>query len=298
MGRIGLGTVQFGMDYGVSNRGGKTSAEEAARILNEAAGMGVRTLDTAAGYGDSESVLGRVIGAEHNFDIVTKTVQINRARISPKDAEAIERAFTQSLVHLNAESIYGLMIHGVDDLLNDSGRFIWRAMCEFRRSGRAKKIGASVYSAEQIDRLLQDYDIDIIQVPLNIFDQRLIQSGHLQKLRQNGVEIHVRSVFLQGLLLMKPETLPHGLSAAREMLAELHEELGSAKVTPLEAALDFVLSIPEVDRAVIGICTVDQLREIYCAMGAGSHGSQIDWSRFAIDDEKILNPANWPKEKS
>ena len=283
MRRIGLGTVQFGLDYGISNAEGKTSKEAAAFIVREAAAMGICTLDTAAEYGDSEAVLGEILPPAHEYNIVTKTIQFNKAQTGPDDAKALELSFRESLRRLRQNRVYALLVHNADDLLADS-------------DDRVSKIGASVYTAAQIDAILERYEIDIIQIPLNVFDQRLIGSGHLKKLKARGVEIHARSIFLQGLLLMSPDELPAALAPARERLREWRTAMEAKNLSPLPAALDFVLSRSEVNRAVVGICTVDQLMQLASAVESRSTIPSIDWSQFAVDDETILNPAMWPKE--
>lgn len=296
MRRIGLGTVQFGLDYGISNAEGKTSKEAAAFIVREAAAMGICTLDTAAEYGDSEAVLGEILPPAHEYNIVTKTIQFNKAQTGPDDAKALELSFRESLRRLRQNRVYALLVHNADDLLADSGRYLWRSMSGLKGDDRVSKIGASVYTAAQIDAILERYEIDIIQIPLNVFDQRLIGSGHLKKLKARGVEIHARSIFLQGLLLMSPDELPAALAPARERLREWRTAMEAKNLSPLSAALDFVLSRSEVNRAVVGICTVDQLMQLASAVESRSTIPSIDWSQFAVDDETILNPAMWPKE--
>ncbi len=295
--RIGLGTVQFGLDYGVSNTAGKTSKEEAAFIVREAAALGICTLDTAAGYGDSESVLGEVLPHDHKYNIVTKTIQFNKPQIGPEDAKALESAFCDSLRQLHQKRVYALMAHNASDLLADTGRVIWRSMSAFKGDDLVSKIGVSVYTPEQIDSILERYDIDIIQVPLNVFDQRLITSGRLKTLKSRGIEIHARSIFLQGLLLMSPDELPAALAPARKKLRAWREALDGRGISLLAAALHFVLSRSEVNRAVVGVCNVDQLMQIASAIDPRLHMLQLDWSQFALDNEMILNPARWPKER-
>jgi aryl-alcohol dehydrogenase-like predicted oxidoreductase len=189
------------------------------------------------------------------------------------------------------------MAHNADNLITDTNRYLWQTMSALKGYDLVSKIGASVYTADQIDHLIERYNLDIIQVPLSIFDQRLIGSGHLKKLKARGVEVHVRSVFLQGLLLMSPEDAPAGLSKVVPYLRQWREALAIEGISPVTAALDFVLSRKEVDRAVVGVCNVEQLRELETVGLQHDRQSTGFWSRFAIADESILNPALWTEDR-
>ena len=292
MRRIGLGTVQFGMDYGISNNDGLTPAAEVQSILGEAADMGIRMIDTAAIYGESEAVLGRSVPERHEFQIVTKTAPIEHGEIRRVDADRLRDTFYRSLELLGQSKVYGLLVHKADNLLADDNRYLWNELCNLRDDRVVDKIGVSVYTAAQIDGVLDRFDINLVQLPLNVFDQRLLRSGHLQKLKDCAVEIHVRSAFLQGLLLMKPEDLPVGLKRARPFLSKYNSELDLAGVRSIEAALDFVLSVPQIDRVIVGVCNVSQLMDIRDAVRTvGQH--YLDYADFAVNDELILNPAKW-----
>lgn len=287
--KIGLGTVQFGLDYGVSNKGGKTPIEEVERIIEAAAQNNVRVIDTAALYGTSEVSLGMALPARHGFDIVTKTIKFSKATIGVDDAAALESAFAGSLSRLKARSVYGLMMHDADDLLKDGGTRLFEKMVELKEAGLVKKIGASVYTAGQIDRLLSSFPIDLVQIPVNVLDQRLIRSGHLAKLRSAGVEVHGRSAFLQGLLLMDPDGLPPFFEPVKEDLRRYHAFLKQEKISTVDGAIGFVTGLDEIDTVVCGVETKGQLLDILKARPLSSSA----FDRFAISDELMLNPAKW-----
>lgn len=289
--KLGLGTVQFGLDYGIANPGGQTPPDEANAILEYAAGRGIRVLDTAALYGQSEEVLGRVLPAGHPFSIVTKTIRFAKPRLGPEDIAACEQAFAASLAKLRQPAVYGLLLHHADDLLVPGGERLFARLGEWRRQGLVQKIGVSVYTGDQIDRILAAYPIDLIQLPLSVLDQRLIAGGHLRRLKEKGVEIHVRSVFLQGLLLMPPDGLPPRFHSLRGHLGRYRAFIGERGLTPVQAALGFVLSLPEVGTAVCGVNTLGQLAELAAAVREDLDPGQF--APFALSDETILNPALW-----
>ncbi len=287
--KLGIGTVQFGLDYGISNKEGKTPPDEVVRILEIAKENCIRIIDTAALYGSSEEALGEVLPQGHSFDIVTKTPKFSES-ISETDVLLLEETYHQSLQKLKQSSLYGLLFHNADDLLASKGYLLWDKMMELKSRGLVRKIGVSVYTGAQIDKILEKYAIDLIQIPLNILDQRLLRAGYLEKLKRAGVEIHVRSVFLQGLLLMDPETLPPYFNSVKEHLRKYHLYLREKNLTPLQSALGFVLGIKEVDAVICGVNNYVQLLEL-CSAAKSSAIENFD--RFALSDEAILNPAQW-----
>lgn len=288
--KLGLGTAQFGFNYGISNHDGQTSEGEAKRVLAVALKNGIRVIDTAALYGNSEEVVGKVLPKDHSFNLVTKTVRINKNRIKTHDAELIAQAFEKSLENLRCNSVYGLMIHNANDLLATDGFLLYETLLRLKSMGRVKKIGVSVYSAHQIDKILTKYSIDIVQLPLNILDQRLLRSNLLSKLKNSGIEIHIRSVFLQGLLLMNPETLTPYFDSVRQHLFRYHAFLRENCITPLEAALGFVCGLDHVDAVICGVNNHAQLDEICSSC---KPLPQSIFSEFAVSDTSILDPSNW-----
>ena len=285
--KLGLGTVQFGLDYGITNQQGQTPESEAAGILALAASEGIQVIDTAALYGSSEEVLGRVLPADHRFRIVTKSPRFGNDQA---DGQVLEDAFMRSLKNLRQGSLYGLLVHHADDLLSTSGNALMDRMQELKRRGLVQKTGVSVYTASQIDHLMDRFAIDVIQLPVNVLDQRLIRSGHLAKLKQAGVEIHARSVFLQGLLLMEARDLPPFFEPIRGHLEGYHAYLRQRGISPLRAALGFAVSIPEIDVIVCGVNNRMQLNEI---IDNTSALDPADFAPFAVSDEAMVDPSRW-----
>ena len=193
MNKLALGTVQFGLDYGISNIGGQVSLEEARKVLKLAKEYDIDTLDTASGYGNSEKVLGKI--GVNDFQIVTKTTSLQLG------VDKVLQSFYQSLTDLNATSVDGLLIHNIDDTKDKQFDTLYKELDKLKQDKLINKIGFSTYTPDQVDFLLDNFDFDLIQVPFNVFDTRLIDGGQLQALKNKQIEIHARSVFLQGLLL-------------------------------------------------------------------------------------------------
>jgi aryl-alcohol dehydrogenase-like predicted oxidoreductase len=288
--KLGLGTVQFGLDYGISNREGRTPENEVINILNVAIENGIRYIDTASLYGTSEEVLGRTLPRGVDFQIVTKTPYFSKSKISRTESRVLVETFYRSLERMRIPAVYGLLIHHVDDVLVEGGSHLIETMTDLQQRGLVRKIGVSVYTAEEIDRTLEKFKFDLIQVPINIFDQRLLRSGHLSKLKLAGIEIHARSIFLQGLLLMDPTRIPTYFDPVKEHLRQYHDTVRLLGLTPIQAALGFVTGLNEIDIAVCGVNTHSQLAEMCKGMmDLEAHR----FAHFAIFDEMILNPALW-----
>jgi aryl-alcohol dehydrogenase-like predicted oxidoreductase len=286
--KLGLGTAQFGMAYGISNSLGTPGDDEVAAILALAAENGVEVIDTAAAYGCSEEVLGRNLRPGHSFKVVTKFPP--RSMRSDAAAVSFQQTVRGSLQALGQDSVYAVLLHDADELFTDRGEMLFRRLEELREQGISLKIGVSVYRGEQLDRVTESYAVDLVQVPLNVLDQRLIASGRLAALKRAGIEVHARSVFLQGALLMEPEDLPAWFGPYRRHLERFHSLAARLGVTPLQAALGFVTGLDGVDVAVCGVACRAQLEELLQA--ARPMAGEI-FQELALDDERLLNPSLW-----
>lgn len=288
--KLGIGTVQFGLDYGISNKEGRTPENEVVEILRTAPQYGISVIDTAALYGTSEEVLGRTLPTDHKFEIITKTPGFSKKEIAKDNISFLEETFYESLKRLNQRSIYGLLVHNADDILTKNGYLLVDKMNKLKEEGLVKKIGVSVYTAEQINRILERYQIDLIQLPVNVLDQRLILSGHLLELKKAKVEVHARSIFLQGLLLLNPEELSNYFDSIKTHLNGYHEFIKQQGLSPVQAAIGFVMGLKDVDAVIFGVNNLQQLKEVCTNMGPLP--SEY-FSHFGITDEFVLNPVHW-----
>ena len=281
--KLALGTVQFGIDYGIANTKGQVQIEEVHAILNYAQKNGVNTLDTASSYGNSEEVLGKFV--VNDFKIITKTTSIK------KGVNEVVRNFHQSLKNLKQQKVCGLLIHDINEIEHKRFDALFIELARLKQQGLVKKIGASVYNSQQIDYLLDNFSIDLIQLPINILDQRLIRNDSLIKLKKHNVEIHARSAFLQGLLLMSTDTIPSWFNPIKDTLKLFHKEAKKQNLTKLQLALGFVQSLTEIDKVVVG---VDSLKQLYEIINASSvKVNAVELSNISINDPIFLNPSNW-----
>lgn len=291
--KLALGTVQFGLPYGVANVHGQPDEDIVRAILDHAARSGVRFLDTASLYGVSEKVLGRSIAPNVSFDIVTKTPKFYG--MTPQAAAALLReTFHRSLERLACPKVYGLLVHDCEDLLGPVGEVLWQEMKSLQMEGKVEKIGGSLYTPEQADALLERFSPGLVQVPLSILDQRLIEGGQLSRLSGHCVEIHARSVFLQGAILMKPENLPKHLAGLGPYLDSVAAVAVRHGMDVKTVALQFVAGLPEVGAIVCGVDTLAQFDELAGVFGRPANYLPEQECRLcACYNAQLINPALW-----
>lgn len=278
--KIALGTVQFGLDYGVSNNKGKVTQEEVREILDYAKSVGIDTIDTAQGYGNSEEVLGKF--DLEDFNVITKTVHLDSNLDRVENFDRFRDSFFESQKKLGYVQLHGLMFHNANDLLSPNGLALWDLLNDFKEKEYVRKIGVSVYKPEELREIIKMVDIDIVQLPLNLLDQRFITL--LPELKKRNIEIHTRSTFLQGLLLMEPTSINSYFEPILPILKKLPDN-------KLEFALGFVNSIPEVDRIVVGVTKKEELQQIVNAIDKKIE--PINFDGFIIEDERFILPQNW-----
>ena len=284
--KIVLGTVQFGIEYGVANQTGRVRLEDVHNILQHAASNGIDTLDTAIAYGDSEGTLGQV-GVD-GWKVVTKLPALPESCADV--AGWVEAQIEGSLKRLGISQLHGVLLHRPDQLLGEHGKSLYKALQHLKVQGVTRKIGVSVYRPEELDRLVGVMPFDLVQAPLNILDRRLLESGWAKKLKQQGTELHVRSAFLQGLLLMSVGKRPKKFERWNSVWSEWSRWLGETGLTPLQACLSYVMGIEEVDKVVVGVDSITHLKEIFAAPHS-TLPSLPNWPR-PIDTD-LINPGRW-----
>lgn len=288
MSKIALGTVQFGIDYGINSHDSQVKPEEVRKILSYAQSKDINFLDTAPSYGSSEQVLGHA--DIQDFKIITKTRHFDQSEISTNELVLMERDFYHSLKYLKQDSVYGVLVHNANDLLKPGSQNLFDQLQGLKHAGKIKKIGVSVYDDKQLQSILDNFNIDIVQLPFNILDKRLINSGMLATLQSKSVEVHVRSVFLQGLLLMKGCNRPDKFKRWDALWKIWHEWLNDNQITALEATIRHALSIPEISKVLVGVDTAGQLKEIVIASDGVLPTIPTE---LYTNEVNLLNPSNW-----
>lgn len=288
--KIALGTVQFGINYGVSNSSGQVSINETSKILDFAYQNKINTLDTAAQYGQSETILGNY--GVNNWNIVTKIPSIPE-NIDDIKSWIITRA-KESLDKLNLKKVYSIMLHDPDQVLEKNGEVIFESLNFLKEMNLCSKIGFSIYNIDKLDDYLKNRSIDLIQTPFNIFDKRLISSSNLNRLKSEGIEVHVRSIFLQGLLLTGRDKIPDNFSDSNDILNEWHDWLEDNELDSVEACLKYVLQFKDIDKIVLGIQNLNQLENILSVVSSKTRYEFPEWKSSIKDN--LINPSLWKKK--
>ncbi len=289
MNKLALGTAQFGMSYGIANQHSKIKLENIKDIIKTAREKNIHLVDTAIAYGSSESIIGKI--GILDFKFVTKLPSLPKIKVA-NISSWVEDQIKLSLKRLGIQSLYGLLIHRSEDLLGDKGEKILNALNNLKSRGLVKKIGLSIYDSSELEKLTNQIKLDIVQAPLNIIDQRLINSGWLSKLYEADVEVHVRSVFLQGLLLMSKKNRPHKFNQWKNLWKMWHEWLNDNRITALEATLRYALSIKEISKVIVGVDSKDQLEQIVISSEGILPKIPLE---LCTNDVNLLNPSNWKK---
>ncbi|HQF37067.1 MAG: aldo/keto reductase [Candidatus Methanofastidiosum sp.] len=286
MSKIILGTAQFGMDYGINNVRGKIPYNEVVEILNFAYKNGIDTLDTAYSYGESEEILGKAISnSSLKFNIISKLPDL-------ENDKNVENIFNETLKRLRQKKLYGYLFHNFETFRKHP--YIYNIFQELKCSNKVEKIGFSIYYPSEIDYLLDNkIDFDIVQIPYSIFDQRF--ENYLHLLKEKKIEVHIRSVFLQGLFFKKPDELSENFVKIREDLENINKISKRLNISIASLCIKFALMNENIDKIIIGIDSLEDLVENI----RGINGNKIADKYFKllrnmrVDDETIILPFRW-----
>lgn len=281
-----LGAAQFGMAYGVSNQSGLICEDEIKKILLYTEAVGIKYIDTAPIYGNSESILGTY--APKNIKIITKLLKLPAKQSFNENW--LFRSIKKSQSTLHPRCINTLLIHHSDDLLKANDDNFIQSLQKVKNLGLVEKIGVSIYDPYELINYRHLHLLDVVQSPMNVFDSRIIESGLFEKLLKMSIELHLRSCFLQGLLLMDPQTIPHKLHKYQDMLSTWRRWCQTMNLTPLEASLHFVKQHAPNSKIIVGCQSHFQLKEIVSAYNAPS---PIIHNFFGTQEQQLINPSNW-----
>jgi aryl-alcohol dehydrogenase-like predicted oxidoreductase len=283
--RLALGTAQFGLAYGLNNQVGQPSPAAVAEVLAAAKDAGLTLLDTAAAYGNSEARLGELVGDDATFELITK--------LSAGPPALVTQQLSESLGRLHREQLYGIMFHAFKPLQDEPAA--WQALHAARAAGQVQRIGVSLYHPHEAEWLLAEgWDVNLVQVPYNVLDQRF--AAVLPRLAAQGVEVHVRSAFLQGLLLREPATLPEFFRPLAPKLTSLWALAADAGMPLPAALLLFAAYAPGVARAVIGVDSVANLHENLAAAQYvdAAEALRPALAELAESTDTFILPYTWP----
>jgi aryl-alcohol dehydrogenase-like predicted oxidoreductase len=280
------------MDYGVSNSTGRPQESDVAAILERAVGAGIQYLDTAVGYGDAEALIGRHLPCGHRMRIVTKTPSSKDLRFSEKHRHWLIGEIAASRERLRVERLYGVLLHNATDLVKDGWQHLIAALHEMKSRGWVERIGVSVYDTDELALAESCFCPELIQLPFNALDRRFVAAGRLDRLKASGAEVHARSIFLQGLLLMEPAAVPESLAPVRTAICSLRERWGGQHLSAVAGCLQAVLCISEIDVAIVGVNRLSELTEIEAAI-AQIADCPMEFEPLVTPEPAYLDPRRW-----
>lgn len=278
--KISLGTVQFGLEYGINNTNGQTKRDEVAKILKRCNKVGIMHIDTAAAYGSAENVLGEVIqseGLSNSFQITTKYKGDGNNNFSLSARESLQR--------LRVDGLHCQMFHSYKD---------FKIAEDFIKPDSVDKIGVSVYTNQELLDTIKDPKVCVVQCPFNLLDNQSVRGESLKLAKEKGVEVQVRSAFLQGLFFMDRNYLPSALIDLKGPLEELDRICFKNEITMSQLALGYCLSKDYIDKVVIGVDSLEQLNLNIEAIKTPLPKSIVEEiDKITVINQKLLNPTNW-----
>lgn len=281
--KLAIGTVQFGINYGINNKNGIPSDIDILEIFDLSIKNNIKYLDTSISYGNSEERISKL--ANNKFNIITKSNNV-------KSSEELTSSILTSLSSLKTESVYGFLFHNADNLIDNND--LWITLNKFKNEKKVKKIGYSIYNTKQIDYLLdKEFIPDIVQLPYSLLDRKF--EKYFMKLKKLGTEIHVRSVFLQGLYFMNNKQLPQKLFPLKKYLDNIESICNEFNISIGELALNFVNENKFIDKIIMGVDSPDQLNQNIKMIKNWKSKNKINEliNKIDVKEKHLLSPINW-----
>jgi aryl-alcohol dehydrogenase-like predicted oxidoreductase len=277
--KLGLACGQLGLDQPQAARG-RPRDVEAREILSIAARSGLGVLEVAPGSQSADLALGQALPRPSPFRKVLTTVRPDRG------ADFAEAELRAQMARLNIETADAVLAPSVTDLFSPLGPKLWERLQRLRDAGLCKKIGVSVYASDDPIGVARRFKPDVVQAPCSLLDQRLLVDGTLKTLSDMGIEVHLRSIFLNGVLFLPPDRAPSHLKAAAGRISRARRLIAEGRSDPLQAALGFALSRPEASAVLIGVSTASEMSAVVAA--AMSPPPDLDWDEMALDDPDAI----------
>lgn len=291
--KLCVGTANWTQDYGSVPGKPQYQVDDLDELYTSITARDVRMFDTAPAYGNAEELLGaRLLEHQH---AVTKTPHIAEETISPKSLETVETSLLSSLRLLRTDKVYALLVHNVHDLFKPNGSRLADIMQKLRGLGLVEQIGFSAYTVDEVERGLTAMDANIVQLPMNILDQRFLRCGLLAKLGRNGIEVHARSPFLQGVLLSDPRQLPAHFDPIKDKIASLQSLARELGIDIQRLAYEFVAQHQDVGKVVVGFRSAAEFSSLFTQGEEVELVAQSGLQDFYVDDESLILPTLWPR---
>ena len=289
MKNIIIGTAAFGLPYGLSNNNFPVELDKIKSIINTADEQKLLEYDTAPSYGKSETLLGKYTQKE--ILISTKTHQINKEKISSEDIKIISNTFKKSMKSTNRNIFENLYIHSPSDLINQGGEYVYEWLENLKYNKHINKIGVSVFHIKDLETILKKYKIDVVQIPLNLFDQRFLKSGMISNLRSLNIEINIRSIYLQGLLLKPMNKIPKYFDEFKKYFDQVDDFISQMGLSRIQLCFLFVKQISEVNKIIIGFKNKNQISDLLSIDKMDINLPNLSY--LASNEINLIYPTKW-----
>jgi aryl-alcohol dehydrogenase-like predicted oxidoreductase len=283
--KLGLGSGQFALDETHAGGRGRPRDVEAREILSIAARANLSVLELTGHSGHAENLLGAILPRPNPFRMTLSTVRPDRG------PDLVEAELRGQLRRLKLDRVDAILVPTASDLFGAHGMAMWDRLKSLRDEGLCRKIGMSVYASDDPVGLARRFRPDIVQAPASLLDQRLLVDGALGELAASGVEVHLRSIFLHGLLFLPPDRAPSHMKAAASRISRARRLIAEGRSDPLQAALGFALSRPEASAVLVGVSSAAEMSAVIAA--ASSPPPDLDWDEMALDDPGAVDPHQW-----
>ena len=284
--KIILGSANFDQIYGIKKNFIKKS--EIKKLFNLALKNKIKTIDTSPLYNKSEKIIGLL--NNNRFKIISKIPKPPKNIKRENIKKWLKQNVMISLKNLKIKKFECLLLHNANSLLCKNGDEIYKGIRNMKINGFTSKIGVSIYDFNVLDKILKKFKFNLIQAPFNILDQRLVEKGWLKKLKKRKIEVHARSIFLQGILLLKHNQLPKKLIKLSKKLMVWENWLKKNKFSSLQVCLSFVLNQRQLDGIVVGYNNVNQLNQI---LKSKQLKNNFSLPNLNIKNKKLIDPREW-----
>ena len=291
-----LGTAQFGLDYGVTNKNGKINLNESKDILNFCKENNICSLDTAQSYGDSEKIIGHILTKNYPFQIFSKTKKINNKTIQKIDIQTLEYDFKTSCKNLNSDKIHGLLVHSIEDLKKENSNLIYEWLLSLKKRNLVNEIGISIYNPVDLEDINLK-EIDVVQLPFNLYNQEFSLSKSVKKIKNNNCKIQIRSIYLQGLLLSSYLDWPSWIEQKHKIRhRELEKYCDKKNYSLLDLNLAFIKSFEFIDDLIIGVSSLKEVTNFISSWYKNIDLKHFDKTSWHSDDQNFNDPRKWPNK--
>ena len=278
--KLALGASQFRFEGAPAHPRARTPQAEVAEIVTVAARAGVRLLDAGVSYDSAETMIGSAPSL-HEFRLLVRAARPDKG---PEHVEAEARA---SLARLGVTKAEAIIVQNAGDLFGRHGPDLWDKLMDLKARGLFDKIGIVALASDDPIGIAKRFHPDIIQSPASLLDQRLLTSNVLATVASLGVEVHLRSIFMQGLIFLPPDRMTGPLKGAASSLSRVRRMIAEGRSDPMQAALGFALSRPEASAVIVNVTSAQELNAMIAA--AASPPPELDWEGMAIDDAAALD---------